>query len=240
MIHWLWYTLPLVCLPGLERVLGGPRPPLAEPDCRRPLAVAAHPDDLEYFCGGTLCRLARAGAQVTAVIATRGEAGGDPARRTAEQAEAAARLGYSDLRVWDFADGHLRSDDPALRGRLAEMLEQARPDLLLTFDPVYPFPVYRHPDHLAVANAALAVWDGPALLFHTRRPDAAVEVTEVFTAKVAAFVAHRSQLPRRGTARLAGFHLKRRNAAGRRRYVEVFRRRPPPPPGAAPTGRSCP
>lgn len=226
MIHWLWYTLPLVAFPGLERVLGGPTPPLAAAlSARRVLAVAAHPDDLEYFCGGTLCRLARDGAQVTALLATRGERAGDPAQRRQEQEAAAGLLGYSRLHLLDFADRDVRAGDPDLCGRLASILEQEHPDLLLTFDPVHPFPVYRHSDHMAVARAVLDLWRGPALLFHTRRPTVAVEITDVFAEKVAAFSAHQSQLPVRGTARLVGWHLRRRNRAGGRRYVEVFRER---------------
>ncbi len=223
-MHWLWYTLPLVSLPGLERLLGGPCPPLlTPPPLRRALAVAAHPDDLEYFCGGTLCRLARAGARVAAVLATGGERGGDPARRRQEQETAAALLGYSRLYPLAFPDRGLQSADPRLRAALGEIVAREQPELLLTFDPVYPYPVYRHPDHLAVARAVLDLWQGPAWLFHTRRPSLAVEVTAVFGTKVAAFAAHRSQLPLRGTARLAGWHLGCRNRRGARRYVELFR-----------------
>lgn len=229
-MHWLWYTLPLVYFPGLERLLSGARPPLGglPPAVRRAVAVAAHPDDLEYFCGGALGLLTRAGAHVAAVLATRGERGGDPALRRREQEQAAALLGYGGLHLWDFPDRGVRAADPRLRTRLAELLAQERPDLLLTFDPHYPFPLYRHPDHVAVARAVLALWPGPALLFHTRRPTLAVEVTGVFATKVAAFAAHRSQLPRRGTARLAGWHLGRRHEAGGRRYAEVFRSVPGP------------
>lgn len=225
MVHWLWYTMPLVVIPGLERLLGGPLPPLgAELGIRRALAVGAHPDDLEYFCGGTLCRLAREGAHTVAVLATQGELGGDPERRRQEQMEAAALAGYSGVHMLDFPDRGVRADDPRLRERLLEIMRTVRPDWLLTFDPAHSYPVYRHSDHLEVAKAALAIWQGPALLFHTNRPDVAIDVTADFPTKVAAFCAHQSQLPRQGTARLVGFHMTKRNQRGGRVYLELFRR----------------
>lgn len=227
LIHWLWYTLPLVCLPGLDRLLGGPAPPLAHAlHAHRVLAVAAHPDDLEYFCGGTLCRLAREGAEVAAVLATRGELGGDPARRRAEQEAAAALLGFSRLHLLDFPDRGVSAADPRLQAALRAIIQGERPDLLLTFDPVWPYPVYKHSDHLAVARAALDLWQGRRLLFHSRRPTLAVDITDVFPTKVAAFAAHESQLPRRGRARLIGFHLTRRSRDKTRRYLEPFRAEP--------------
>jgi len=223
-LHWLWYTLPLIGLPGLEQALGGATPPMdTVPTARKVLAVAAHPDDLEYFCGGTLCLLSRSGAQVVAVIATKGELGGDPVVRQREQAEAAAVLGYASIRLLDFPDRGVRATDPRLLEALGWILAQEQPDLLLTFDPVHPFPVYRHTDHLEVARAVLGLWHGPSLLFHTRRPEVAVDITEVFPHKVAAFTAHRSQLPLRATALLAGWHLGRRSERGGGRNVEVFR-----------------
>lgn len=226
MMHWLWYTLPLVCVPGLEHLLGGACPPPGPvPAVRRVLAVAAHPDDLEYFCGGTLALLARQGAQVAAVLATRGEKGGDPVRRLAEQEAAARVLGYRH-QVLDFPDGGVRAHLPALRSAVERVIVQTEPDLVMTFDHTWPYPVYDHDDHMAVAEAVTGLWPGLCWLFHTRRPTLSVEITDVFAAKAAAFAAHRSQLPRRGTARLVGFHLHRRNQRGaRRRYVELFRER---------------
>lgn len=246
--HWVWFTLPLIHFPGMHRILVGPEYIGAlTPWSRRgrvawaagaavlglprtALAVAAHPDDLEYFCGGTLTLLARRGVRVVGVLATRGERGGRlpdlPARRVQEQQRAAARLGY-EARILDFPDRGVRAEDPALRDTLGRILAEVQPDLVLTFDPDQPFPLYHHPDHFAVARVLLSLWCGPALLFHTRAPNAVVDITPAFRDKLAAFLAHRSQLPRRGTARLAGWHLAGRSGGRdyrlRRRYVELFR-----------------
>jgi LmbE family N-acetylglucosaminyl deacetylase len=224
MIHWLWYTLPMLYWPGLERLLGGPCPPLRNsPAAKRILAVAAHPDDLEYFCGGTLHRLAREGAQVAVVIATQGDRGGDPEVRRMEQERAASILGYGRVHMLGFPDRRLQAADPQLLEALRVVLHHEAPDLLLTFDPDYPFPIYQHNDHMAVARAVLSLWQGDTLLFHTRRPNLGVDITASFAVKVAAFGAHQSQLPRRATAKLLGWHLARRNRLDGRRYIEVFR-----------------
>lgn len=223
-IHWLWYTLPLLYIPGIERLLGGPRPGRCGPvHARRPLAVAAHPDDLEYFCGGTLHRLASEGAHITAVVATRGEVGGDPVVRRREAETAMRLLGVQRLHLLDFPDRRVRKQLPDLRQGLRTILAEAAPDLLLTFDTAYPYPVYHHADHMAVAQAALQVWQGPALLFHTRRPTTAVDITDHLQAKAAAFSTHASQLPRRAASRLVGWHLHRRHRGEDQRYVELFR-----------------
>lgn len=247
--HWTWFTLPLIHFPGMHRLLVGREYIRAlspwnrygraawalgqEMLCRPQtvVAVAAHPDDLEYFCGGTLALLARRGVRVVAVLATRGERGGRqpdlPVRREREQQVAAQHLGYAAVHIYAFPDGGVRADDPALRARLRGVLEAEQPDLLLTFDPDRPFPLYHHPDHFAVARAALSLWDGLALLFHTRSPNAVMDITATFRDKLAAFVCHRTQLPRRGTNRLAGWHLISRSvgrdARFRRRLVELFR-----------------
>lgn len=256
--HWVWFTLPLIRFPGLHRLVVGrdyvralsPRSPcgqaawqLGEAMLGRAvtaLAVAAHPDDLEYFSGGTLALLARRGARVVGVLATSGERGGrrpDLAwQREQEQQRAAERLGYARVYLCGLPDRGLRAEDPALLARLRAILAAEEPDLLLTFDPDRPFPVYHHPDHFAVARAALSLWTGPVMLFHTRSPNAVVDITPVFRDKVAAFALHRTQLPRRGTLRLVGWHLASRSVGRdpslRRRYVELFR--VPAPPAGAP------
>lgn len=242
---WIWYTLPLVNVPGLEGLVAGPKyRKAASPravsawECGEELirspksvvAVAAHPDDLEYFAGGTLARLVRQGCRVVGVLATRGERGGRapdlPRRRAREQAAASLRMGYAQVHILDRPDRGVQADDPELLAQLQECLDLEKPDCVFTFDPDEPFPVYLHPDHIAVARATLAVWSGHTALFHTRAPNAVVDITPHFHVKVAAFAVHRSQLPLGGTAGVR-WHLRgrsyRRGPDKRRRMVEYFR-----------------
>src|SRR5688500_17511024 len=103
------------------------------------LAVFAHPDDESLSCGGTLARLADAGARIVLLCASRGERGSisDPALvpdgdlasvRTRELHDAAAILGIADVIVLDHRDGNLRWQDvPELHAEIVAMVEKHQP-----------------------------------------------------------------------------------------------------------------
>src|SRR5215469_7617350 len=103
---------------------------------RTVLAVFAHPDDESLACGGTLARLADAGARVVLICGSRGESGSvsDPALvngeglgavRTRELAAAASVLGVNDVIVLSHPDGDLRWDDvPEFHAEIVHAIEQ--------------------------------------------------------------------------------------------------------------------
>jgi bacillithiol biosynthesis deacetylase BshB1 len=112
------------------------------------LAFAAHPDDVEFFAGGTVALLVSQGYRVGIADLTRGELGsrGTAEIREREAAEAAAILGV-DARVnLGLPDGDIRN---TLENRVevARVLRAFRPRILLV-----PAPDCRHPDHPAAAR----------------------------------------------------------------------------------------
>ncbi len=119
----------------------------------RVLAIGAHPDDIEFGCGATLAKWARAGATVHLCVLTDGSKGTwDPNRdiaelvriRAGEQQTAADRLGAAHVHMLGRIDGELDSD-LATRADLCRVIRQARPDVVLGHD---PWKRYRlHPDH---------------------------------------------------------------------------------------------
>jgi LmbE family N-acetylglucosaminyl deacetylase len=132
---------------------------------QRVLAVGAHPDDAEFYAGGTLARFADAGAQVALVVCTGGGRGGrgleDPvAARADEQARAAALVPFHERANLGRVDGELANDD-ALRERLVFHLRRLRPDVVVTHDPRLVFAPVRsrfrlsHSDHRAAGQALL-------------------------------------------------------------------------------------
>jgi len=191
----------------------------------RCLVLLAHPDDAESWCAGAVARLLDAGAQVTYVVCTSGEKGSanagaqleEVARlREAEQSEACRRLGVAEVVFLGYPDGGLE-DTPAFRGDLVRQIRRCRPDLCLTFDPVYPRPLYTaHRDHRILGRVALdalypfardaqhypeqlrdyglqphitpEVW-----LFASSQPNYFVDISATFERKVAARLAHASQ-----------------------------------------------
>ncbi len=233
-------------MPGLE-------------DVRRVLAVAAHPDDLDFGCAGTLARLADAGAEVTELIATRGDSGSsDPdmtrerlARlRTAEAEAAAAVLGV-DLVMLDYEDGYVGSTIE-LRRDISRHVRSTRPDLVMIMDPAplitgpdASFTFVNHPDHRAVAQAALdsLLTGGPTRLvfpelaadgLEPHKPgrvalygpggakDFSVDVTATIERKVAALRCHASQVSGSDVEALVREWARRAGAAAGCEYAEVF------------------
>src|SRR5689334_10289494 len=128
------------------------------------MAIAAHPDDIESWCAGTLARAIDAGATVRLLLVTSGEKGsGDPqalpaevaARREAEALRAAEILGIADVAFLRHGDGEVE-DTRALRGELVAWIRRWRPRAVFTFDPEHPYPPYiSHRDHRVVGRIAL-------------------------------------------------------------------------------------
>jgi LmbE family N-acetylglucosaminyl deacetylase len=188
---------------------------LEPPD--RALAIAAHPDDVEFGCGGTLAKWAAAGTAIYHLICTDGSKGTwraeqDPAElvvtRRAEQREAARILGGGEVIFLGWPDGELESG-LRQRAQIASAIRTLRPDVVLGHD---PWKRYRlHPDH---RNAGFLATDGivaardplffPEIALTPHRPttlllweadevDHVEDVTATVETKFAALLAHKSQ-----------------------------------------------
>jgi len=130
------------------------------------MVIVAHPDDPEFFCGGTVATWVREGVEVTYLILTRGDKGTDdpemtPERltaiREAEQRAAARLLGVHEVVFLDYRDGELEPS-LALRGEIVRQVRRYRPEVVITSDPTTWFSrgIYvNHPDHRAAGEAVL-------------------------------------------------------------------------------------
>jgi len=112
------------------------------------LAIAAHRDDVEQTCGGTLLRMAARGLRTAILDLTQGESGtrGSAAERAAEAEEAARILGVSHRQALDLPDGAV-ANTLENRLKIARVLREWRPRVV-----ILPYWEARHPDHATCAT----------------------------------------------------------------------------------------
>jgi len=132
------------------------------------LVILAHPDDPEFFCGGTLARWAREGHEITYCLLTGGDKGFNPYTdvdmtpaklveiRRGEQYDAAKVIGAKAVHFLDRPDGYL-VPDLELRRDVVRIIRTHKPDVLVTCDPQTLFAIYgiNHPDHRACGQVVL-------------------------------------------------------------------------------------
>ena len=184
----------------------------------RALAIGAHPDDIEFGCGGTLAKWAAKGCEIFHLVCTDGSKGTwDPdvdgaalaRRRQKEQTDAARILGGSaPVTFLGWTDGELESG-MVQRGQIVEAIRRLKPDIILAHD---PWKRYRlHPDHrhagFLATDGVVAARDplffpelgaphrpSKMLLWEADQPDHEENLDEeLFQRKLLALKAHSSQ-----------------------------------------------
>jgi N-acetylglucosamine malate deacetylase 1 len=112
------------------------------------LAIAAHRDDVEQTCGGTLLRMASRGLRTAVLDLTQGEAGtrGNADERAAEAAQAAHILGVGWRQALDLPDGAVENTLEN-RIKIVHVLRRLRPRVV-----ILPYWRARHPDHAITAT----------------------------------------------------------------------------------------
>lgn len=175
------------------------------------LAIAAHRDDVELTCGGTMIMAARKGHRTGVIDLTAGEMGtrGSPELREREAAQAAKILGLTVRENLGLPDAGI-VNAPETRQRLVPLIRRLRPKIVIA-----PAQDGRHPDHRVTAElvrdscflAGLAKF-APGLPPHRPRkvvycityreepvkPTFVVDISEAFEEKLAAMCAYDSQL----------------------------------------------
>jgi bacillithiol biosynthesis deacetylase BshB1 len=132
----------------MTRADGGPA---TAPPIRRILAVGAHPDDVEFGCGGILVKEAARGHEVTVLSLSRGESGshGTPEEREKEATAAAGRMGAR-LEFLPLEGDARLEYRPANALEIARVVRRLRPHLLLAPSPEEN----QHPDHAKAGRLA--------------------------------------------------------------------------------------
>jgi bacillithiol biosynthesis deacetylase BshB1 len=177
------------------------------------LAIAAHRDDVEQTCGGTLLKMAQHGRRTGILDLTQGEMGtrGTAEDRAQEAAEAAKILRVSWRQALDIPDGRVENTFEN-RLKVARVIREQRPRVV-----ILPYWKGRHPDHYTASAlgyeacflAGLAKLDFGgdagatkphrpfkiiyATLYYDVRPTFVVDITELFEARFQALMAYKSQ-----------------------------------------------
>lgn len=120
------------------------------PDAARPLLVfGAHPDDIEFGCGGVVAKESRAGRPAHLVVCSRGESGthGTPAQRAREARRAARILGATIEFAGLGGDAHFEERSVHVL-QLARIIRERQPEVVLAPSTVE----HQHPDHVKLGR----------------------------------------------------------------------------------------
>lgn len=193
------------------------------------LAVGAHPDDIEFGCGGTLLKYAQAGHETCLLILTDGSFGGDPSTRIQEQKRSAKLLGVKEVFWGGFRDTELQ-DNRELISKIEETIKEVGPAMVLVNDPHDV-----HQDHRALANAGISAsrYVGEVLFYEVPttvnfNPDIFVDIQEVLIKKLELLKIHASQVDRTKVPNLTILESAQacatfRGYQGRVKYAEGFK-----------------
>jgi bacillithiol biosynthesis deacetylase BshB1 len=174
------------------------------------LAIAAHPDDIELICGGTMIRTQQLGRATGILDLAKGELAsrGTPELRAREAAQAARVMGVAVRENLGLPDGGIRND-PETRAKVALVIRRLKPSVVITHS-LHG----RHPDHPVVAQlvrdacfvAGLKMLEPshpphrPRKVLHAlsfrednQKPTFVVDITEAFEKKLEAVACYASQ-----------------------------------------------
>ena len=123
---------------------------LARANPGRVLAIGAHPDDIEIAVGATLSKMHDAGYQISGLIMTYGEKGGNGGIRPNEAIAGGDFVGLDEVEILHFSDAHLSDDAAMLTEAIESMIEKTLPDIIFTHS-IHDL----HQDHQAVYYATI-------------------------------------------------------------------------------------
>ena len=192
------------------------------------LAIGAHPDDIEYGCGGMLAKYAKKGHEVYLFVASDGARGGDAEVRRREQEDSARVLGVRDV----FWGGYLDTEVPLSRELIVQLeavIRKIGPRMIFVNSPDDTHQDHRHLAQCA-SSATLYV---PNYLFYevpstqNFAPNCSTDIADVLDTKLACLEAHHSQMAKTNIEDLTILELARscatfRGIQARVKYAEAF------------------
>ena len=192
------------------------------------LAVGAHPDDIEFGCGGALVKYAKKGHGIYLLVMTGGGLGGSSAVRTEEQKVSGQIMGAEKIYWGGYKDTHLVVDVDLI-GKLEAVIAEVKPDFIFC-----NFPDDTHQDHRHLAQAIMSAtryirnvlfFEGPTT--QNFNPQVFVDISDTLDKKVEALQAHHSQVMKTNIEDLSIVEVARstanfRGIQGRVKFAEAF------------------
>jgi LmbE family N-acetylglucosaminyl deacetylase len=194
----------------------------------RILAIGAHPDDVEFGCGGTLFKYGRQGHELYLLVMTDGSGGGDPAVRRREQERSAEILRVRKVFWSDYRDTALPVDQELIR-RLEEVIGGVQPDFIFVHHQDDTHQDHRHLSTCTVTATRytrnVLFYEGPTT--QNFSPSVFVDIDSALASKIESLEAHASQVSKTNIEGLTILDIARASAhfrgiQGRVRNAEAF------------------
>ena len=192
------------------------------------LAIGAHPDDIEFGCGGTLIKYAQKGHRLFLLVLTEGGLGAESSKRVAEQMDSKKIMGAEEIFWGGYKDTHLVVDTELI-GKIENVIKEVKPDFIFC-----SFPDDTHQDHRHLAQAIMSAtryirnvlfYEGPTT--QNFKPHVFVDIADSLNKKIQALKAHRSQVMKTNIEDLSIVEVARSSAnfrgiQGRVKFAEAF------------------
>lgn len=194
------------------------------------LAIGAHPDDLEFGCGGTILRYREEGCTVIGLTLSGGQSGvckGDCEHRITEAKNGARVLELNQLFIMNYPDTQFKNHANEIKQTIEQMIARFQPDIILTHTPDD-----LHSDHQTVYAATKEAARGPqtVLMYEnpntpsTFTPDYFVDISCTLVEKLDALKKHKTQMGKAYAApKVVRSMAKFRGTQARVSYAEGFK-----------------
>jgi LmbE family N-acetylglucosaminyl deacetylase len=149
------------------------------------LAIGAHPDDIEFGCGGTIIKYTERGHRLFLHIMTEGGFGAETTTRVQEQEASKAILGAKDIFWGGYEDTHLVVDIELI-GKIERIIKKVKPDFIFC-----NFPDDTHQDHRHLSQAVMSAtryirnvlfYEGPTT--QNFKPHVFVDISDTLDKKI--------------------------------------------------------
>ena len=192
------------------------------------LAIGAHPDDIEFGCGGTLIKYSQKGHRLYLLVMTEGGSGAQTATRKIEQQNSKEILGAEKIFWGGYEDTHLIVENELIR-KIENVIQEVQPDFIFC-----NFPDDTHQDHRHLAQSIMSAtryirnvlfYEGPTT--QNFQPHVFVDIADTLERKMVALQAHCSQVMKTNIEDLSIIEVARSSAnfrgiQGRVKFAEAF------------------